>query len=117
MRPSLAFLLACTASAAVLPTVSNQTALEARQLNAPGVCNLEQLQTLIFTGSVADWTKKVQAVGRAPCYNWCTDGCTSSPDFWQDSRSLMSPGAKPKVDLRPACARHDFAYKNLKRYK
>lgn len=121
MQYALVLVLATAASAAVLPSVvapevTNQTVFQTKHDNTPGVCNLEDLQSML-TGSLADWTKKFQSVGRAPCYNWCTDGCTGVPDYWQNSRTIFSPGAKPKIDLRPACARHDFAYRNLKRYK
>lgn len=116
MHYALAFVFATAASAVVLPSVTNRTLLETNQVDMLGVCNIENLQS-ILTGSLADWTKKFQSLGRAPCYNWCTDGCTGAPNYWQDSRTLFSPGAKPKIDLRPACARHDFAYRNFKRYK
>lgn len=117
MHFTLAFVLATAASVAALPSMLiNQTLVETNRVDVPGVCNIENLQTML-TGSLADWTKKFQSLSRAPCYNWCTDGCTGLPDFWQNSRSLLSPGAKPKIDVRSACARHDFAYRNLKRYK
>jgi hypothetical protein len=49
------------------------------------------------------------SANRPSCYVWCTDGCTFSPDYF--------PPGTHEVDFQYACARHDFSYRNLKRYQ
>src|SRR5258708_2182534 len=61
------------------------------------------------------FTNTRKSANRADCYDWCTDGCSlGSFDWWPDYRpNGPQPG---DVHIGLACARHDFAYRNLKMF-
>ncbi|QDS77541.1 hypothetical protein FKW77_001029 [Venturia effusa] len=74
-----------------------------------GPCDFQTLSNLAFNTSLDNWKSTFASPSRPTCFEWCTDACTSSPDSYP--RTMDGP----KVSFKPACARHDFTYRNLKR--
>ncbi|KAF2436949.1 hypothetical protein EJ08DRAFT_7618 [Tothia fuscella] len=73
-------------------------------------CNLKNLQQIIYNSTLTQFDDLFKSPDRPKCYHWCTNGCSWSPDsFPYDLQGN-------KVSWKPACARHDFSWHNLKRY-
>lgn len=72
----------------------------------PG-CTLEGAQS-IMNSTITEFMALFTSPSRPSCYDWCTNACSNSPDFF--------PNMQETVSFQPACARHDFSWHNLKMY-
>jgi hypothetical protein len=73
-------------------------------------CNLENLMDIIFNRSLTSFFELFKSPDRPSCYHWCSNACSWSPDsFPYDTHG-------DKISWKPACARHDFSWHNLKKY-
>jgi hypothetical protein len=83
--------------------------------NTAEACSLEGVRTRMKQPLTA-FTNERKAANRPNCFDWCSDGCSAgSFDWWPENGPS---GPKPgDVHLGLACARHDFAYRNLKLFK
>jgi Prokaryotic phospholipase A2 len=70
-------------------------------------CNLAELKKLAFDNTLTQWTNTFHSNSRPTCFQWCADACSWSPDSDPISGT----------NWKPACARHDFSWRNLKRLK
>lgn len=75
--------------------------LEARQ----ATCTRPAVDRLVFKTSMKTFQAARKKKSPRPC-NWTSDGCSWSPD-----RPLLV------YNFRPACQRHDFGYRNMKKQK
>jgi hypothetical protein len=73
-------------------------------------CNLAKLENIIFNQTLDSFFELFKSPDRPTCYHWCTNACSWSPD------SFPYNAAGDKISWKPACARHDFSWHNLKRY-
>jgi hypothetical protein len=71
-------------------------------------CDILTFTKLAFNTSLTEWNATFTSPSRQNCWEWCTDACSSSPDHWD-------PPGDARINWKPACARHDFSYRNLKR--
>jgi hypothetical protein len=64
----------------------------------------------VFSDTNAQFQSLRTSQNRPTQYDWCSDGCTDSPDDW------TSPSGQD-VPLWPACSQHDFAYRNFGKFR
>jgi hypothetical protein len=91
--------------------------LFASVLAAPGAtaasCNLNQVLQYMQLPHLANFTKIRSSSNRASCYDWCADGCSGGSSDWWPIR-FGAPIQEGDIYIGLSCARHDFAYRNLK---
>jgi hypothetical protein len=68
-------------------------------------CDLPSLESIIYTNSLTEFLNLFHSDARPSCFEWCTNACSLSPDSFNFGI----------VDWQPACARHDFSWRNLKK--
>jgi hypothetical protein len=72
-------------------------------------CDLDGVYR-ITNSSLTEFMDLFHSPDRPDCYHWCTNGCSKSPDSWLGVDPLT------KISFKPACARHDFSWHNLKKF-
>lgn len=72
-------------------------------------CDFATFSNLAFNITLIQWKDTFTSQARPACFEWCSDACSSSPDNYPKTQN------GPSVSWKPACARHDFSYRNLKR--
>jgi hypothetical protein len=72
-------------------------------------CDLEGVYR-IMNSSLPDFMDLFTSQSRPDCYHWCTNACSYSPDSW------IGVDPVTKISFKPACARHDFSWHNLKKF-
>ncbi|KAF2434301.1 hypothetical protein EJ08DRAFT_676222 [Tothia fuscella] len=80
--------------------------------NAAESCSLDTVLSRMRE-PLTTFINERKSAKRPDCFDWCSDGCSAgSPDWWPE---IGPSGPKPgDVHIGLACARHDFAYRNLK---
>jgi hypothetical protein len=88
---------------------------EMKSFNTAEACSLDGVRNRMKAPLTA-FSDERKAANRPNCFDWCSDGCSAgSFDWWPENGPS---GPKPgDVHLGLACARHDFAYRNLKLFK
>ncbi|TID22872.1 hypothetical protein E6O75_ATG02046 [Venturia nashicola] len=81
--------------------------LVAKSTNA--ACDLDDVYR-IMNSTLTEFMDLFHSPNRPDCYHWCTNGCSMSPDSWIGVDPLT------KISFKPACARHDFSWHNLKKF-
>jgi hypothetical protein len=101
---SLSFYSVTALPAPMQNTTTLATATETEE------CNLSNLRDIIFNRSLNEFDELFKSPNRPKCYHWCTNACSWSPDYFPYDLEGN------RVSWKPACARHDFSWHNLKRY-
>lgn len=100
-----------TSTLVILSIFAHSSALPQSLINRSPkeACDLNGVYR-IMNSSLAEFMDTFHSQDRPDCYHWCTNGCSKSPDSWIGVDPLT------KISFKPACARHDFSWHNLKKF-